>query len=230
MREPNNIDESGSSQTPFHQPTGEQPLRKIKIITSNQLKARTMSSTKPQNLITISCLIFFSMVFLTLPVKANEFPNKLKIESEQLSLNGMGTRKKAFISLYDAGLYLTSPSADAEEILSSDSGMAMVLQITSSLITPEKMEKATREGFENSTDSNTQSLKNEIDQFISVFDQIEEGDQYVMAYEPQQGTTILKNGNNLLTITGLEFKQALFGIWLSSKPAQKSLKKALLGK
>jgi hypothetical protein len=31
-------------------------------------------------------------------------------------------------------------------------------------------------------------------------------------------------------IAGLDFKQALYGIWLGNKPVQASLKKALLGK
>jgi len=47
---------------------------------------------------------------------------------------------------------------------------------------------------------------------------------------PGKGVEIYKNGQMISTIQGLEFKKALFGIWLCNKPAQESLKEAMLGK
>ena len=44
------------------------------------------------------------------------------------------------------------------------------------------------------------------------------------------GVIVNKNGKLLTTIRGLEFKKALFGIWLGEKPADKNLKKGMLGK
>jgi hypothetical protein len=38
-----------------------------------------------------------------------------------------------------------------------------------------------------------------------------------------------KNGKMLGTIEGLEFKKALFGIWLGNNPADKDLKAGMLG-
>jgi hypothetical protein len=44
------------------------------------------------------------------------------------------------------------------------------------------------------------------------------------------GTKIYKNSELKGTIPGLEFKKALFAIWLGSNPAQESLKNDMLGK
>ncbi len=108
--------------------------------------------------------------------------------------------------------------------------MAIELRITSGLITSEKMESATREGFNNSLGGKTASLESEIDDFIGVFkDRIQKGDFYTFVYSPGKGTEIYKNGNLSRVIEGLEFKKALFGIWLCEKPAQASLRKDMLG-
>jgi hypothetical protein len=41
---------------------------------------------------------------------------------------------------------------------------------------------------------------------------------------------VLKNGESRANVSGLAFKQALFGIWLSDNPIQKLLKAAVLDK
>jgi hypothetical protein len=92
------------------------------------------------------------------------------------------------------------------------------------------MEKATREGFENATGGNIGPIKVQIEEFISVFKkEIKEGDIYDLVYVPGKGVEVLKNNESRSIIKGLPFKKAMFGIWFSDKPAQKSLKKAMLG-
>jgi hypothetical protein len=92
------------------------------------------------------------------------------------------------------------------------------------------MENATREGFENATQGNTEPIKIQIEEFISVFkEKIEEDDIFDLIYLPGKGLEVYKNSELKSRIEGLDFKQALFGIWLSEKPAQKSLKKEMLG-
>ena len=60
-------------------------------------------------------------------------------------------------------------------------------------------------------------------------EEIKEGDIYNLIYVPGKGVQVSKNNQSRSTIKGLTFKKAMFGIWLSDKPAQKSLKKAMLG-
>ncbi|MBC66067.1 MAG: hypothetical protein CML63_05160 [Rhodobacteraceae bacterium] len=40
---------------------------------------------------------------------------------------------------------------------------------------------------------------------------------------------VLKNEEKINSISGLEFKKAFFGVWLSDNPVQENLKKAMLG-
>ena len=51
-----------------------------------------------------------------------------------------------------------------------------------------------------------------------------------MIYVPEKGVLIYKNNKDMGIMPGLDFKQALFGIWLCNKPADKDLKKGMLGK
>jgi hypothetical protein len=157
-------------------------------------------------------------------------PESLEAGQTKLLLNGAGVREKLFMDLYVAGLYLKEKSGDPEVIIEANDPMAIRLHIISSMITSKKMEKATRKGFENATGGNIEPIKVQIEEFISVFkDKIEEGDIFDLIYVPRKGVTVYKNSESRSVLEGIAFKNALFGIWLSDKPAQKSLKKAMLG-
>jgi len=157
-------------------------------------------------------------------------PEFLLPATENLVLNGQGTRTKLFLTLYEAGLYLREKSTDAVSIVAADQPMAIRLVVESSLITSEKMEQAVLEGFAKSTGGRTAVLHKEIDAFIEVFrDEIKENDVYEMIYFPARGVQVMKNNVTAVSIPGLPFKQALFGIWLGPDPVQESLKKGLLG-
>jgi len=159
-------------------------------------------------------------------VKVDE---KVSIEGQNLVLNGVGTRVKLFMDMYVGALYLDKKSNNAAEIMNSKDGAAIKLTIVSGLISSEKMIDAVTEGFENSTGGKTAPIKSKIDKFISFFkDEIKKGDVFTMV-NTEEGVVVLKNNVKKGTIEGNDFKKALFGIWLSAKPADKNLKKALLG-
>ncbi|NND90718.1 MAG: chalcone isomerase family protein [Granulosicoccus sp.] len=153
----------------------------------------------------------------------------IDVGNAQLRYNGAGIRKKLFIKLYVGSLYLTSPSSDAASVVDADEPMAIRLNILSDLLTRDKMVDALDEGFSKSTGGDTTAIQPQIDQMLSFMqDKISPGDQYTLAYEPGVGTQLMRQGETLTVIEGLPFKQALFGIWLSGKPAQASLKSAML--
>ena len=158
-------------------------------------------------------------------------PRKVKLGETELELNGAGARVKLFMDMYVAGLYLKTKSTDANKIIDANEHIAIKLQIVSSLISSDKMIDAVNEGFKNSTNGKTAPIQKEIDSFIAAFkDEIKKGDVFDIFYVPNKATLVLKNGKLMAKIEGLEFKKALFGIWLSDVPADKNLKKALLGK
>ena len=55
-------------------------------------------------------------------------------------------------------------------------------------------------------------------------------DVFDFIYIPDVGVNTFKNGELKTTVQGLEFKQALFGIWLSEDSVQDDLKLSLLGR
>ncbi len=157
-------------------------------------------------------------------------PDTMQAE-QALILNGAGIRTKLVFELYVAGLYLTEKNDNAAAIIAADEAMGIRLHIISSKITSKKMIKATRKGFQHATGGDTAAIDTEIEQFLAAFaDKISKGDVFEFIYEPGTGTTITKNGSTKGTISSAAFKQALFGIWLSDKPAQAKLKTQLLGK
>lgn len=159
-------------------------------------------------------------------------PATLKAGESELVLNGGGLREKLWIDLYVGGLYMESKSSDAKAIVAADKPMAVKLEIVSKLITSDKMVSAINEGFEKSTGGNMAPLQTKINKFIETFkkEEIGEGNVFDIVYVPGIGVQSKKAGVVQSTIEGLDFKQALFGIWLGDQPADKNLKEGMLGK
>lgn len=158
-------------------------------------------------------------------------PANLKVEKTELKFNGGGIRKKAFFKVYVAGLYASEKTKDAAKLLSGNQELAVRLQITSSVVSSSNMSESIREGFEKSTKGNTAPLKAKIDAFINTFskEEIKEGDVFILYYSPEDGVKAYKNGKFQSTTAGVDFKNALFGIWLGSDPIDADLKAGLLG-
>lgn len=160
---------------------------------------------------------------------ADNFPAQQAFAGQNLTLNGKGVRTRLFFNLYTAGLYLQQANKDADAIIAANQPMALRLEITSAMITSETMSSAVQDGFALSAGSNLAALQARIDQLIKIFSaKINEGDIYDFVYRPQQ-TLIIKNGQNAGAISGADFKQALYAIWLGKQPVQASLKQQLLG-
>ncbi len=165
-------------------------------------------------------------------VKGVTLPEQWRVGDTVLALRGAGVRRKWLLSLYVAGLYLPPALAAAgpDAVIAADAPMALRLVILSGLITPKKMEHAVREGFDRATGGRTGPLVERIEQFLAVFRAgVHKGDRFDLVYRPGQGVAVLRDGRRQRVIPGLDFKRALFGIWLSERPVQASLKRALLG-
>jgi hypothetical protein len=158
-------------------------------------------------------------------------PAKTKVGDKELVLNGAGIRKKAFFKLYVAGLYVGKKTTSGKELVAADAPLAVRLQITSSMVSSDNMSEAIKEGFGKSAGGNLAALQKRVDSFIATFkkDPITEGNIFELKYVPGKGVETHKNGKLLGTIEGLDFKKALFGIWLGEDPVDADLKKGLLG-
>ncbi|HET7818776.1 MAG TPA: chalcone isomerase family protein [Bacteroidia bacterium] len=177
----------------------------------------------------------FFILFLSVTVSAQTlinnitFPNTYKAGTEQLVLNGGGTRQKYWMDMYVGALYLPAKSKDASSIISANNPMVIRMCIVSGLISSAKMIKAVDEGFEKSVGNDQSKFKWEIDQFKKAFsDPIKVGDVFDAVYEKDK-LSIYKNNVLKAEIPGFSFKKAVFGIWLGANPADENLKKGMLG-
>ncbi len=184
-----------------------------------------------KNLLLIAVIIASFTLTAQTKISGIEIPTKISYDETILELNGAGVRTKYFMDMYVGGLYVTEKNKNDSAIINSDKTMAIKLHILSSLITTSKMINAIDAGFKNSTKGKQAELKTEINKFKAVFSpEIKQNDVYDFIYSPEKGTVVYKNSKAVLTIKGLEFKKALFGIWLCDEPADNGLKSAMLGK
>lgn len=158
-------------------------------------------------------------------------PNKLNIESSELLLNGSGVREKLWFDLYACGLYLQNKTNSGPQIVTADQPMAIHMEILSSLLSKKKLIGAFESGVEK---TNSEKVVAEIAPKLKTFlkfvdKEINIGDKYRLAYTPSTGTSLYINDIKKGTIKGLDFKSAIFNIWLASDSVDDDLKKELLG-
>ena len=180
-------------------------------------------------LIAVMFVFFISDAQLT--INGITLPATVKQGTADLVLNGGGIRKKLFFKLYTGGLYLSAKNKNAADIVNADKPTAFRLTITSGVINSNNLSEAVEEGFTKSMKGNTTPLQEKITLLVSTFksEEIKEGDMFELSYVPGEGVKAYKNGKLKNTIQGLDFKKALFGIWLGEDPVDADLKTALLG-
>ena len=104
--------------------------------------------------------------------------------------------------------------------------MAIRMHFIYKKVEPEKLIEAWNTGFAKSDVSN---LQNEIAAFNAWFRQDAlKDDVYEMIYIPGNGTSLYINDILQGTLPGLEFKRALFNIWLSEQTELPDLRTAML--
>ena len=178
----------------------------------------------------IASTVVLLLVSSSIVVQAAELPPTLKVGEHNLVLNGAGEREKYFLDLYLAGLYLTQPTDQPQAIIDADVPMTLRIVVATKLVTQEKFLESLQEGFQKSTRGNVEPIREKIQQLRQCFaEEITQGDVFDLVYLPNQGLLVFKNGKQKGTVQGLEFKRALFGIWLCERPADANLKQALLG-
>lgn len=161
-------------------------------------------------------------------------PRIIDFENQKLQLNGFGSRTKFWTGVYVQALYLTQLSEDAKDILESDTNMGIRLQITSSLVSSQKLSKSLHKGMVKSIgEENLPQIKMQLDKLEELLNReaTVENDAFNLIYSSTEKAILVYKNNKLEgKIPGFDFKKAFFGIWLSNNPVDAELKDALLGK
>ncbi|WP_378182418.1 chalcone isomerase family protein [Aquimarina sp. SS2-1] len=150
-------------------------------------------------------------------------------ENAELMLNGAGERDR----LYAIGLYLDFEVDGVEDgLMVADKNTTMALTIkTIADVSNEEIKEIIRNGLERATDGNSYLMEDQIRDFLKLLpSSIDKYEIFKIIYTADKKLTLYKNTERLGSVRDcLEFKQALFKIWLGDNPVDVELKEDLLG-
>lgn len=158
-------------------------------------------------------------------------PDSLSQGGRALVLNGAGVRTKFVVKVYVAALYATAKSNDAAALVNSEDPRRMRLLLLRD-VDSKSLDGALQEGLrDNTSTQELTELKAPADRLSSLMAEIgaaREGDVVDLDFDGH-GVAVTDNGKLRGRIDSPGFARALLRVWLGDKPAQASLKKALLG-
>lgn len=156
---------------------------------------------------------------------------KLRVGSNDLVLNGAGIRSKFFIKIYVGALYVGEKSSSPAAIIDSPAPRRVSLRLLRDL-DAESLHAALDEGLRNNlSPAELVELKVPAEQLAVIMKGIgkaKEGDTVTIDFS-NDGVTVGLNGEVRGKVASAAFGRALLKVWLGEKPADASLKKALLG-
>jgi hypothetical protein len=177
-------------------------------------------------------ILFFVLVFSS-PLYAGTLegvtmPDTTEVDAKTLVLNGMGLRKKLFVNVYIAGLYLPEKESSTEKILSGDTKRKLVMKFVHD-VEKEKICKAWYDGLKNNSPAQESTLKSKFNTLCDYMTYMASGEQMSFTYVPGEGTHVNVIGKDKGTIAGKDFADALFACWIGPNPPGEDFKKGVLG-
>ena len=158
-------------------------------------------------------------------------PETAAVDAQTLTLNGAGLRKKVIFDVYVAALYTAARTQDADAVINDRRPRQMRLTLKRDL-DAQTLIDALKEGVHNNLD---EQERRELDPALAQFEermrevgQAKEGDLVQLDMDAQ-GVQIVFNQKPLGRGSHPDRAPEQRKIWLGRKPAQESLKKALLG-
>jgi hypothetical protein len=175
-------------------------------------------------------------LFAEVTVSGVKYPDTIALANQTLQLNGAGTRYKAIIKVYTAGLYLPKKGDTPEAVLAMPGAKRMSITMLREIDSGELGKLFTR-GVEDNMDKAAFSKLipglMRMSQLFSDCKQLKTGEVFTIDWIPGTGTVIgvpatCKTSHE--PFKEPEFYNALLRIWLGPQPADWKLKDALLGK
>lgn len=161
------------------------------------------------------------------------FPPMLKIDGVLCVRNGISSRSRLFIGVYDIALYLSQLSEDANEIIESNSAKQLRM-ITRRPIKGTALGKAFKDGLRaNCTAEEFQQYEATINEVLGDAlrsDMLEVGELFTIDFSPNHGVRLSYESNQDLPYTMIEgLDKALLRTWIGDNPISQDMKRDLLG-
>ena len=152
------------------------------------------------------------------------------VGGQKLVLNGGALRKKLFIKVYAAGLYLPAKQNSAERILAADTPRQMVMHFLFD-VEKEKIAEAWLEGLKLNTPNTSPAVKQAFTTLSSWMQDMNKGERIVITYVPGAGTTVDVKGTVKGVLPDKAVADAILATWIGPKPGPgNDFKAAILGK
>lgn len=176
-------------------------------------------------------LAFAAPAALCAEVAGVKVEDTVRSEQGELLLNGAGLRTKIVFKVYVAALYLPQKESNASAILQGKGPRRMVLRMMRN-VDGDTLHEALDEGLRNNLGSaELDAIKAPLARLSEVFKALgkaREGDLIQLDIS-QAGLAITVNGTPRGQIASEALGRGLLRVWLGEKPAEASLKTALLG-
>jgi hypothetical protein len=174
-----------------------------------------------------------------IPVKSAELEgvvleDRIRIDGQELQLNGMALRTRVIFKVYVAGLYLPARAATAQAALESKGPKRIILVMMREASAQQFCESIDAGMRANSSEAQLAAVRAQTEELMAMIraaGQAKKDMRIVLDYEPSAGgTTLFVDGvAQGKPMSGEAFYQALLRIWLGDDPVQLDLKEALLG-
>ena len=180
-------------------------------------------------------VLVFSYPAMAMPaeVQSVHLASRVQVADADLVLNGAGVRKRVFLNVYVAALYLSRRERRSELVLSDGSPHRFSIQILRDEVSAEQLLAGFHEGLQaNNSPGTLAAVEAGVRQLEAIFTPLKlvKKDQLILFdYLPDARTRISLDGEVKGTIAGADFNRALMRIWLGERPVDANLKKALLG-
>ena len=181
----------------------------------------------------VNRLLCCALLLLSTAVPGEEvagvsMPKTQHVAGKTLKLNGMGVVKKMiFVKIYVVGLYLQTPTRDAQTAIATNEIKRIVITMRRD-VPSEKFTRELEDSFTRNSGPSMPALRSRLDRLEHAIPAIKKGDVLEFTYLANSGTVMSCQGRDL-TIKGKDFADALLSIWLGSEPVSGGLKRKLLG-
>ncbi len=177
-----------------------------------------------------AAFLLFSATSWAVDVEGVDVPESVTVSDKTLQLNGAGVRTKMFFDIYVGALYLPTSTTTTAGVLDMPGPKQVSMTFLYKEVDREKLTNGWEEGFRlNQPEEEMAGLKDRLQQFNDLFITAHKGDVFVFNFLADGSTNVILNGKEAGAIPGADFQRALLSVWLGEKPADKDLKKAMLG-
>jgi hypothetical protein len=159
---------------------------------------------------------------------------RVRVDGQELHLNGMAVRTRFIFKVYVAGLYLPARAVTAQAALEARGAKRIILVMKRDADAQQFIDSIDAGMRANNSEAQMAAVKPQLDELtakIRAVGEAKEGMRIVLDYQPSAGgTTLYVDGAAQgRPMAGEAFYRALLRIWLGDDPVQPDLKDALLG-